>query len=179
MASTTQDSNAAGSDVAEGGGEAVPEREVLTWGDFGDATRELAQRIADDGFVPDFVIAIARGGLIPAGALAYALGTKSCGSLNVEFYTDVEETLPEPIILPPLLDNEPLIGKQILLVDDVADSGRTLALVVDLLERVGITVRSTTLYIKPRSVIAPHYHWKTTDRWIVFPWSAKAPVTAA
>ncbi|MDO9397656.1 MAG: phosphoribosyltransferase [Herbiconiux sp.] len=157
----------------------APVREVLTYSDFGEATRSLAEEIAASGFVPDFVIAIARGGLIPGGALAYALGVKSCGSLNVEFYSDIEETLPEPIILPPLLDNEPLIGKNVLLVDDVADSGRTLALVVELLEKVDITVKSATLYIKPRSVIAPDFHWKTTDKWIVFPWSALPPVTAS
>jgi hypoxanthine phosphoribosyltransferase len=158
---------------------AAPVREILTWSQFGDASRELAQQIVESGFVPDFVIAIARGGLIPGGALAYALGVKSCGSLNVEFYSDIEETLPEPIILPPLLDNEPLIGKNVLLVDDVADSGRTLALVVELLEKVDITVRSATLYIKPRSILEPDFHWKTTDRWIVFPWSGLPPVTAA
>ncbi|GAA2223099.1 phosphoribosyltransferase [Herbiconiux moechotypicola] len=157
---------------------AAPEREVLGWEQFGEASRVLAQEIVESGFVPDFVIAIARGGLIPGGALAYALGVKSCGSLNVEFYSDIEETLPEPIILPPLLDNEPLIGKNVLLVDDVADSGRTLALVVELLEKVDITVKSATLYIKPRSVIAPDFYWKTTDRWIVFPWSAQPPVSA-
>ena len=77
MASTTQESNAADPDAGEACVDVAPEREVLTWADFGDATRELAQRIADDGFTPDFVIALARGGLIPAGALAYALGTKS------------------------------------------------------------------------------------------------------
>jgi len=157
---------------------AAPEREVLGWLEFGDATRVLARDIVESGFEPDFVIAIARGGLIPGGALAYALGVKSCGSLNVEFYSDIEETLPEPIILPPLLDNEPLIGKNVLLVDDVADSGRTLALVVELLEKVNITVKSATLFIKPRSVIAPDFHWKTTDRWIVFPWSAHPPVSS-
>jgi hypoxanthine phosphoribosyltransferase len=157
--------------------EGVPEREVLGWLEFGDASRDLARDVLGSGFNPDFVIAIARGGLLPAGALAYALGTKSCGSLNVEFYSDIETTLPEPILLPPLLDNEPLIGKNILLVDDVADSGRTLALVVSLLENVGVIVKTATLYSKPRSVIEPDFFWRKTDRWIVFPWSAHPPVT--
>jgi hypoxanthine phosphoribosyltransferase len=155
----------------------TPEREVLGWLEFGDASRDLARDVLGSGFTPDFVIAIARGGLLPAGALAYALGTKSCGSLNVEFYSDIETTLPEPILLPPLLDNEPLIGKNVLLVDDVADSGRTLALVVGLLENVGVIVKTATLYSKPRSVIEPDFFWRKTDRWIVFPWSAHPPVT--
>ncbi|CAD6000695.1 phosphoribosyltransferase [Agreia sp. COWG] len=157
---------------------AEPEREVLGWLEFGDASRDLARDVLGSGFVPDFVIAIARGGLLPAGALAYALGTKSCGSLNVEFYSDVETTLPEPVLLPPLIDNAPLIGKNILLVDDVADSGRTLAMVVGLLETVGVVVKTATLYSKPRSVIQPDFFWRKTDRWIVFPWSAHPPVGA-
>jgi hypoxanthine phosphoribosyltransferase len=155
---------------------AEAEREVLGWLEFGDASRSLARDVLESEFVPDFVIAIARGGLLPAGALAYAIGTKNCGSLNVEFYSDVDTTLPEPVILPPMLDNEPLVGKNVLLVDDVADSGRTLALVVDLLERVGVRVKTATLYAKPRSVIEPDFFWRKTDRWIVFPWSAHPPV---
>jgi hypoxanthine phosphoribosyltransferase len=156
---------------------AEAEREVLGWLEFGDASRDLARDVLGSGFIPDFVIAIARGGLLPAGALAYALGTKSCGSLNVEFYSDIETTLPEPILLPPMLDNTALIGKNILLVDDVADSGRTLALVVGMLENVGVIVKTATLYSKPRSVIEPNFFWRKTDRWIVFPWSAHPPVT--
>ena len=68
------------------------EREVLTWSDFGVASRVLATEIAGSGFRTDIVIAVARGGLLPAGALAYALGTKAAGTLNAEFSTDVQET---------------------------------------------------------------------------------------
>ena len=49
-------------------------RSRSTWEEFGDASRELAQTIADDGFGPDVVVAIARGGLLLAGSIAYALG---------------------------------------------------------------------------------------------------------
>src|SRR5690349_20052853 len=69
------------------------EREILTYELFGTAARELAQRIWDDGFRPDAIVAIARGGLTLAGALGYALDVKMLGSLNVEFYTGVEERL--------------------------------------------------------------------------------------
>lgn len=153
-------------------------REVLTWDDFGRASRELARTVRRSGFEPDLVVAIARGGLPLAGAISYALGTKMCGSINVEFYTDVHETLPEPILLPPMLDAPALAGKRVLLADDVSDSGRTLALVVDLLESYGADVRSVTLFTKPRTVHEPHYDWRKTDRWITFPWSALPPVEA-
>ena len=51
----------------------APDREVLTWEGFGDASRELTQQIVDSGWIPDLIVAIARGGLIPAGAIAYAM----------------------------------------------------------------------------------------------------------
>ena len=55
----------------------MSEREVLTWDLFGAASRDLAQTVADSGFAPDVVLGIARGGLVPAGALAYSLDCKS------------------------------------------------------------------------------------------------------
>ena len=110
-------------------------REVLTWDDFGRSARDLAQAVVGTGYVPDVVVAIARGGLLPGGALAYALGVKAVGTLNVEFYTDVDARLPDPVVLPPLLDTAALAGRRALVVDDVADTGETLALVVRLLRR--------------------------------------------
>jgi hypoxanthine phosphoribosyltransferase len=153
------------------------EREVLGWLEFGDAARHLAVDVLASGFRPDFVIAIARGGLLLAGAIAYALGVKNCGSLNVEFYTGVDERLPMPVVLPPLLDQASLAGARVLLADDVSDSGRTLALVVELLRKSGAEVRSVVLYTKPGTLHEPDYTWHRTSRWIAFPWSTLPPVT--
>ena len=152
------------------------EREILTYELFGRAARELATTIAQDGFRPDAIVAIARGGLTLAGALGYALDVKMLGSLNVEFYTGVERTLDEPVVLPPTLDQDSLRGKSILLVDDVADSGRTLSLVTQLLEAGGGEVRTVCIFTKPSTVHEPTYTWRRTDRWILFPWSSEGPV---
>ena len=152
------------------------EREVLGWDQFGDASRELAQTITNDGFVPDVVVAIARGGLLLAGSVAYALGVKSCGALNVEFYTGIGTVLDAPEVLPPALDVAYLKGRRVLLVDDVADSGRTLALAVDLLREQGAEVRSVTIFTKPGSIALPDYSWRETGLWIDFPWSFRGTV---
>ncbi|GAA1486341.1 phosphoribosyltransferase [Brachybacterium fresconis] len=152
-------------------------KEVLDWELFGTASRELAQTIADSAFDPEIVIAVARGGLLPAGSLSYALGLKLADAINVEFYTDVHETLPDPVLLAPMLDAESIQGKRLLVVDDVADSGRTLALVLDLLREMGADARSAVLYAKSASVVSPDFVWRRTDEWIVFPWSAEPPVT--
>ncbi|MEP6477873.1 MAG: phosphoribosyltransferase [Rhodoglobus sp.] len=153
------------------------EREVLGWLEFGSASRDLAHEVVASGYSTDVVVAIARGGLLLAGSIAYALGVKSCGALNVEFYTGVGQRLPDPVLLPPMLDEQSLAGKRVLLVDDVSDSGRTLAMVVQLLEATGAEVRTVVLYTKPGTVHEPHYTWRRTDRWITFPWSALPPVT--
>jgi hypoxanthine phosphoribosyltransferase len=156
---------------------AEQEREVLTWDDFGTASRELAAQVVRSGFETDVVVAIARGGLLLAGGIAYALGIKHCGAVNAEFYTGIGTRLPEPIMLPPLLDEASIVGKNVLLVDDVSDSGRTLAMVVQLLELGGAEVRTACLYSKPGTVLEPTYTWRRTPRWITFPWSALPPVT--
>ncbi|WP_084038912.1 phosphoribosyltransferase [Demequina sp. NBRC 110053] len=153
------------------------EREVLTWQGFGDASRVLAQMVVDDGFEPEVVVAVARGGLPVGGALAYALGTKGVGTLNVEFYTGVDQRLPAPIVLPPLLDTDAMAGMRVLVADDVADTGETLALVKQLMDQHAGEVRTAVLYAKSRSIIEPDYVWKRTDQWITFPWSALPPVT--
>jgi hypoxanthine phosphoribosyltransferase len=156
----------------------LPDKEVLTWDLFGRACRDLAQQVADSDFAPEILIAVARGGLLPGGGLSYALGVKLTDAINVEFYTDVHETLPDPVLLAPLLDTESIRGRRLLVVDDVADSGRTLALVLDLLRSHGAETRSAVLYAKSATVVEPDFVWRHTDEWIVFPWSAEPPVTA-
>jgi hypoxanthine phosphoribosyltransferase len=155
------------------------DREVLTWARFGDATRELAQEIADSGFEPDIVLAVARGGLTVAGALAYALAVKNCFAMNVEFYTGVDTRLEMPVMLPPLLNLVDIQGLKVLVADDVADTGKTLELVRAVIAEHVAEARCAVLYQKPRSVIDAEYVWKHTDRWINFPWSTEAPVVAS
>ena len=152
------------------------ERENLTWQEFGDAARELAQQIVNSG------------GLIPAGAIAYAMGVKAIGTMNLEFYTGLGETLDEPQVLPPLMDVSALDGKKVLVVDDVADSGKTLKKVMELIDEDGLSLdgkthakvdaRSVVIYKKPASIIEPDYIWRKTALWINFPWSVLPVVEA-
>jgi len=154
------------------------ERETLDWANYGGAARELAQAVADDGYQPDMILAIARGGLFIAGSLGYALSVKNLYVMNVEYYTGVDERLDVPVMLPPYVDFVDLEDAKILIADDVADTGHTLAMVRDhCLERVA-EVRSAVLYEKPSSVVTCEYVWRHTDKWINFPWSTEPPVVA-
>jgi len=152
------------------------EREILTYELFGTATRELAQRIADDGFAPDVVLSIARGGLALGMGLGYALAVKNVSVVNVEFYTGVDERLEMPVMLPPTPAAVDLSGLRVLIADDVADTGRTLELVHDFLADHVAEARTAVIYEKPSSVIVPDYAWRRTERWIDFPWSSLPPV---
>lgn len=163
------------------------DREILTWSMFGDAARSLAQQVVDSAWLPDVVVAVARGGLLPAGAVAYALGVKAMSAVNVEYPGSAgtrAELVPDalPVFLPPLPDVRALAGRRVLVVDDVADSGRTLALVMDSVVGLGgperpTEARSAVVYMKPSSVIRPDYVWRHTPRWITFPWSALPPIS--
>ncbi|GAA2505639.1 phosphoribosyltransferase [Streptomyces thermolineatus] len=152
------------------------ERENLTYPLFGQAIRELAQTIADDGYRPDIVLSIARGGLFVAGGLGYALDVKNLHVMNVEFYTGVGTTLDMPVVLPPVPNVVDLSEKKVLIADDVADTGKTIELVRDFCEGHVADVRSAVIYEKPQSLVKCEYVWKHTDRWINFPWSVEPPV---
>ncbi|MFJ2019528.1 phosphoribosyltransferase [Streptomyces nodosus] len=151
-------------------------RENLTYETFGHAIRELAQTIADDGYQPDVVLSIARGGVFVAGGLAYALDCKNIHLVNVEFYTGVGTTLDMPVMLAPVPNVIDFTDKKVLIADDVADTGRTLKLVHDFCLEAVAEVRSAVIYEKPHSLVKCEYVWKRTDKWINFPWSVLPPV---
>ena len=152
------------------------ERETLTYELFGTASRELAQQVVDDGYEPDLILSIARGGLFLAGALGYALDVKNLFTMNVEFYTGIDQRLDLPVVLPPTLDQVDLTGANVLVADDVADTGKTLELVRNFCAGYVAEVRTAVIYEKPQSVVSCNYVWRRTDRWIDFPWSTLPPV---
>jgi hypoxanthine phosphoribosyltransferase len=154
----------------------MAELEVLTWPLFAEGARELAQLVADDGYRPDLILAIARGGLLVAGSVSYALRVKNVHVMNVEYYTGIGERLDFPVILPPPLNLVDLGSARILVTDDVADTGHTLALVRDFCVPQVADVRCAVLYQKPPSVVDCEYVWRRTDKWIDFPWSTESAV---
>jgi len=131
--------------------------EELSWEIFGSAARELAAGVSADGFQPDLILAIARGGLFVAGALGYALGVKNVAVINVEFYTGVDERLDVPVVLPPVPSTVDLGGARVLIADDVADTGATLRLVRDFCADHVADARCAVLYQKPHSTVDCEY----------------------
>ncbi|MDQ6774094.1 MAG: phosphoribosyltransferase [Candidatus Dormibacteraeota bacterium] len=153
-------------------------REVMTWATFGGASRDLAQAVADSGYEPSIILAVARGGLLNAASMAYALGVKNLFAMNVEFYTGIDQRLDFPVMLPPLLNAVDIAGARLLIVDDVADTGATLKLVKDFCAEHVADVRCAVLYQKPRSIVRCEYVWRHTELWVNFPWSSQPAVVA-
>ena len=143
--------------------------------------RALAAAVLADGdWRPDYLIGVGRGGLAPAVYLSHATGlpTLSCDlSSNVkDFADDVLVRLAE----------RSRAGERLLFVDDINDSGRTIALLRGRLaaaDAVAASIRFATLLDNTVSAERVEYRARTIDRtidksWFVFPWEALAPADA-
>ena len=90
-------------------------------------------------------------------------------NVKVEFYLDIYETVKEPKITQPVSTN--VKGRRVLVVDDVADSGKSLKLVKEHLAEQGASdVKICAIYYKPWSILLPDYYARKTEAWIIFPW---------
>jgi uncharacterized protein len=146
--------------------------EVPTWNQIYDLLLCQAQKIQSQNYHPDIIVGIARGGLVPARILVDLLETPQLGFMQVEFYVDLNQTKSEPTLNQPLTAN--LAGKNVLLVDDIADTGETLKLAQTHLQTQGANqIKTATLYHKPQSTTTPDFYEKQTSNWIVFPWDTK------
>jgi hypoxanthine phosphoribosyltransferase len=151
------------------------EFEVPTWNRVYDMLLNLAERIRRDRFKPDVIVGVSRGGWPPARVLSDLLGNPNVANVKAEFYVGVAKTRGEPALTQPV--SVPVEGKKVLLVDEVADTGKSLKLVRDhLTEQKATEVKIATVYHKPWSVVKPDYYERETDCWIVFPWERKETV---
>jgi len=146
--------------------------EVPTWNQIYDMLLFQAQKIQNDGYRPDIIVGIARGGLVPSRVLADLLETKDFAIITIEYYVGIGQKNKEPILKQCL--HTQVTNKKVLLVDDVSDCGRSLQLAKKHLEEQGASeIRIATVYCKPGTISTPDYFEKETSHWIVFPWEAK------
>lgn len=146
-----------------------PEKhEVPNWEQIYELCIQVADNIKKSSFSPDLLVAISRGGWIPGRILSDMLGNPHVATIKVEHYVDIYETTPKPEITQPIpIDVK---SKKILLVDDIADSGKSLKLVKEhLLEQGASDVKICALYCKPWSIVTPDFCARKTDAWIWFP----------
>jgi hypothetical protein len=151
------------------------EFEAPTWDQIYNMLLNLAEKIRKDGFKPDIIVGVSRGGWPPARVMSDLLGNPNLANVKVEFYLGVAETKGEPILTQPV--SVEVKGKRVLVVDEVADTGKSLKLIKQHITEKGASeVKIATVYYKPWSIVKPDYYEGETSRWIVFPWEIKETI---
>lgn len=151
------------------------EFEIPTWERIYGLLLDLASKVRRNGFKPDVIVGVARGGWPPARVMSDLLENPEVASVKADFYSGVAENKGQPVITQSV--SLSVKGKKILIVDDVADTGKSLALVKEhLKERGASEVKAATIYYKPWSEFTPDYFERKTSHWIVFPWERKETV---
>lgn len=146
-----------------------PEKyEAPDWNYIYELCIQVTDQIKRSGYKPELLVAMARGGWIPGRVLSDLLENPNVATIGVVYYTDIYKTRAKPEITQPLSIG--VKGKKILLIDDIADSGKSLKLVKEhLIERGAVDVKICTLYHKPWSIVAPDFCARKTDAWVCFP----------
>ncbi len=149
--------------------------EVPSWDEIYEMLLNLADKIRKDGFHPDVIIGISRGGWPPARVMSDLLGNTKLANVTVEFYVGVAKPSDEPFITQPV--SLSVEGKDVMLFDDVADTGKSLRLVKDHIIINGAkSVKTAVIFYKPWSVVEPDYYDTKTQSWVVFPWERKETI---
>jgi len=147
------------------------ETRALSWEEVHQAGLALAQSLRHEGPWQG-ILAIARGGLIPAATLAFALGIRRIETLAIASYDGKRQGTPgvsaPGVSAPGVLKDGETTGEGWLAVDDIADTGKTAETVRTLLPEASLV----TLYAKPDGL--PYIDRCAVempqDIWLVFPW---------
>ena len=149
--------------------------DVPTWNQVYEMLLCQAQKIKAQNYKPDLIVAIARGGVVPARILSDLLETPNLSFIQIEFYTNINQTLKEPTLKQTLNTN--VTGKKTLIIDDIADTGKSLKLAkTHLQQQEAIEIKTATLYQKNQSITIPDFYEKQTTNWVVFPWDTKETI---
>ncbi len=144
----------------------------LTWQAFDRHVQELAREV-QAAYKPQAVVGVAHGGVFVGGALSSALG---CEFFPVRISRRSRDKSARK---QPRLSGEmpvELAGKRVLVVDDVASSGDTLGLAVELAAKVGVKETRTAVLVARPGGFTPDHHALETESLVVFPWDHE-PVT--
>jgi len=141
----------------------------LSWDDVQRLSERIAERMMEDGYKLDIIIAVSRGGFAPARILCDQLGIRRLASMQIEYYTGVSERNHIPKVVYPINSDVP--GLRTLVVDDVSDTGTSLRAAREHVAGRGASeVRVATIHIKPWTTFRPDYYAAEVDAWIVYPW---------
>ncbi len=147
------------------------ECEIMTWDQFYELARRVAEKIKDSGYRPDFMVGLARGGWVLSRVLCDFLGVKDLVSIKVEHW-GVTATPDGKARIKYAFDVD-LTGRRVLVVDDITDTGESMMVAVDYVRTKNPEeVRTAALRHIQGSKFTPDYYGdEITWRWVVFPWN--------
>ena len=139
----------------------------VSWDQFHRDARALAWRLASSGPF-SAIVAITRGGLVPAAIVARELNVRLIETVCVESYQDYTRQGELRILKGVTSDVTKSGGEGVLIVDDLVDTGKTAKVVRDLLPK----AHFATVYAKPmgRPMVDTFITEVSQDTWIFFPW---------
>ena len=149
----------------------TPRYYTVSWDQLHRDSKALAWRLNDRGPWRG-IVAITRGGLIPAAIVARELEARLIETVSVVTYNEEARGLPQ-VIKPPTAAGD---GEGWLLVDDLVDTGTTARVVRALLPK----AHFATVYAKPkgRPLVDTFITEVSQDTWILFPWDTEAQFIA-
>ena len=135
--------------------------------EFDKDVRKISTQIRDE-FSPDAIVGIARGGLSFAHAISNALLLRTIFSINSIHYNENQKLDTIEVFNIPDLTK----FRKILLVDDIVDSGESLAEIIKILKRKfpETTFKTAVIFYKSRALVKPDFKINKTDEWINFFW---------
>jgi len=146
--------------------------EPISWQRFEELVRHLALQVESDD--PQIILGIARGGLFPATMLSLILRRELYPvRLTRRFNDAVVRQHPTWLVQPP----DKVRGRRVLIVDEIADSGRTIAMAADEVRRMGAShVRTMVLYAHTWAAPRPDYVGYTSNALLLNPWDREVLV---
>lgn len=149
-------------------------KELLSWDEVG---RLIDHLIPQFRFEFDAMVIITRGGIIPGGMLCEKLNIEEVLTAAVDFPFESEREAAKLLAWPEFVqfpDNSLITGRQLLVVDDVWGSGRTITAVKNRISAAGGVPHTCVLHFNPhRSLFSqarPDSYAAITDAHIVYPW---------
>lgn len=142
----------------------MTEKIYISWSEFHRHVKDLCKKIKESGEY-DKIVAISRGGLIPAAIIAYELNIRNTETINFSSYDgNYERRRDEEIEISGHIGT---VNEKTLIIDDLSDSGRT----YEILRRVYPKAKFITVYAKEKGAPQVDIYEKTMpDEWLVFPW---------
>ena len=138
--------------------------ELISWALFQQRVYQLGEVIIQSGYQPEIIVAVARGGWVPAIYLSEQLTVKKMVSVGVR-YIDRERTELDFYSFPSGLE-----GLRVLLVEDRLETAKSLQYCVNHLRADVSEIKTACLYYRSDSCVMPDYCLDKTDGTITFPW---------